>query len=212
MVKPSGGTGGGRDHDRHHSALHVAHAAAAASVYHDELLIEEHVAGDNYRLLFLDGALLDAFVRRPPFVVGDGRSTVAKLVANANAETACGCRDLSGLDHVRPRHESERRQAKASRRSVPASGRVVTLKQVVNENRGVDNTTATHRLCPELVAASARAALALHVRFAGVDVITPDPGLPLESAGGVVIEVNATPNFYFHYHKSDGCFPVAVRL
>ena len=40
--------------------------------------------------------------------------------------------------------------------------------------------------------------------------------LPVLIAIGILaikpLEVNGTPNLYFHYHKSDGCFPVAVHL
>jgi glutathione synthase/RimK-type ligase-like ATP-grasp enzyme len=53
---------------------------------------------------------------------------------------------------------------------------------------------------------------ALRVRLAGVDVITPDPTLPLSEAGGVVLEVNAPPNFYYHYHKRGGAYPVARHV
>ena len=41
---------------------------------------------------------------------------------------------------------------------------------------------------------------------------TADPGSPLHSSGGVILEVNAPPNFYYHYHKKDGPFPVAVHV
>jgi hypothetical protein len=88
----------------------------------------------------------------------------------------------------------------------------VTLKTVVNENCGTDNATATHLLCDSIIADGARAADALQVRFAGVDIITPDPRVPLAEAGGAILEVNTTPGFYYHYHKREGAFPVAVHL
>ena len=190
----------------------LARAAAAASVYGDELLIEEQVEGDNYRLLYLDGVLLDAFVRKLPTVVADGRSTVAKLVERANADRL---RHGSGLSQVLLTVDLDMQRTLAkqglSLRSTPAEGRVVTLKTVINENRGADNTSATHLLCDSVVEDGC-AARALHVRLAGIDIITRDPGVPLAESGGVVLEVNTTPNFYFHYHKQDGGFPVAVHV
>ena len=98
-----------------------------------------------------------------------------------------------------------------SLRSVPAEGTTVTLKTAVNENAGADNSTVTHLLCRSVVEDGARAVRALGVRFAGIDLITPDPGRPLAEAGGVILEVNGTPNLYFHYHKRDASFPVAVH-
>ncbi|HMB03475.1 MAG TPA: hypothetical protein VKP69_07010 [Isosphaeraceae bacterium] len=214
VVKPAIGTGGGRGVTTGIGrGSQLARAAAAASVYGDELLIEEQVEGDNYRLLYLDGVLLDAFARKLPTVVADGRSTVAKLVERANADRL---RHGSGLSQVLLTVDLDMRRTLAkqglSLRSIPAEGRAVTLKTVINENRGADNTSATHLLCDSIVEDGARAARALHIRFAGIDIITRDPGVPLAESGGVVLEVNATPNLYFHYHKQDGGFPVAVHV
>jgi cyanophycin synthetase len=96
-----------------------------------------------------------------------------------------------------------------SLRSVPGQGKTIKLKTVVNENCGSDNSTATSLLCQSIIEDGARAVRALRVRLAGVDIITPDPAVPLSEAGGVVLEVNAPPNYYYHYNKSDGGFAVA---
>jgi len=81
VVKPAGGTGGGRGVATGiRTKGQLVRAAAAASVYADELMIEEQITGDNYRLLYLDGKLVDAFVRRLPSVTGDGKLTVKQLV------------------------------------------------------------------------------------------------------------------------------------
>lgn len=214
VVKPAGGTGGGRGITTGiRTPSHLARAAALAAVYNDELLIERQVAGDNYRLLYLDGVLLDAFVRKLPTVVGDGRSSIARLVEQANAERLA---QGSGVSQVLLTVDLDMRRTLATQgfslRSVPGAGTVVTLKTVVNENRGDDNTTVTESLCPAIVEAGAQAAQALHVRLAGIDIITRDPSVPLADSGGVIIEVNTTPNYYYHYHKRDGCFPVAVHV
>jgi hypothetical protein len=99
-----------------------------------------------------------------------------------------------------------------SLRSVPAAGAAVTLKTAVNENCGADNSTATPLLCRSVVDDGRRAALALGARFVGIDLVTPDPGAPLAECGGVILEVNGTPNLYYHYHKQDGAFPAAVPV
>ena len=214
VVKPAAGTGGGRGVTTGvRSRTHLARAAAAAAVYGDELLVEEQMAGDNYRLLYLDGRLLDAFVRKPPTVVADGRSTVARLVGQANdARLRYG----SGLSQVLLTVDLDMKRTLAKQglmlRSTPAEGTVVTVKTVVNENCGADNTSATHLLCPGVVEAGASAARALRVRLAGIDLITGDPTVPLEESGGAVLEVNTPPNYYYHYHKRDGAFPVAVHV
>ena len=214
VVKPASGTGGGRGVTTGiRTAWQLARAAAAAAVYGDDLLIERQVRGDNYRLLYLDGELVDAFVRRPPGVTGDGTSTVARLVREANDERL---RRGAGVSQVLLSVDLDMRRTLANQglslRSVPPRGQAVILKTVVNENDAADNADANTQLCASIVEECARAVRALRVRLAGVDVITPDPSLPLREAGGVVLEVNAPPNFYYHYHKRGGAYPVASHV
>lgn len=214
VVKPASGTGGGRGVATGiRTPFQLARAAASAAVYTDDLLIEEQVRGDNYRLLYLDGELVDAFVRRSPAVTGDGRSTVARLVRQANDERLSRGADVS---QVLLTVDLDMRRTLArqnlSLRSVPPAGASIVLKTVVNENAGAENTSVADILCRSLVEDCARAVRALRVRLAGVDVITPNPAVPLREAGGVVLEVNAPPNFYYHYHKRDGVYPVAKHV
>ena len=213
VVKPAAGTGGGRGVTTGLTKIsHLARAVAHAAVYSDELLIERQVEGENYRLLYLDGVLIDAFVRTPPHVVGDGRRSIAQLVDAANDERLA---QQTKVSQVLVTVDQDMRRTLEHQgltlRAVPAAGRRVTLKRVVNENGGADNATAV-RLCPRVVEAGARAVEALRLRFGGVDIVTPDPTRPLEDVDGVVLELNGTPNLYFHYHKADGVVPVASIL
>jgi D-alanine-D-alanine ligase-like ATP-grasp enzyme len=214
VVKPAGGTGGGRGVTTGIQRMsHLARAASFASVYSDELLIEEQIEGDNYRLLYLDGELIDSFIRRLPTVIGDGSSPIRRLVELANEERL---RNEAGISQVLLTIDLDMRRTLArqglSLRAVPAKGQTVTLKTVVNENSGVDNTTANAMLCPSVINDCAKAVRTLGARFAGVDLVTRDPGVPLAESGGVILEVNGTPNLYYHYKKKDGAFPVATHL
>lgn len=214
VVKPARGTGGGRGVTTGvRSKWDLARAAAAAAVYGSDLLIEQQIPGSNYRLLFLDGELLDAFIRRPPALIGDGRSTIRQLLRAHNEERlrrqAGQSQALLGIDLDMFRTLA--RQG-LSLRSIPPVGREVVLKTVVNDNCGIDNSDAARLLCRAVVDEAARAVRALRIRLAGVDVITDNPGVTLAESGGVILEVNAPPNFYFHYHKRDGACPVAVHV
>jgi len=59
--------------------------------------------------------------------------------------------------------------------SVLPKDKQVTLKTVINENCGADNSTALGILCESIVIDGARATKALRARFVGIDIITPDP-------------------------------------
>lgn len=174
------------------------------------LLVERQIPGDDYRLLYLDGELVDAVHRMAPTVVGDGERTVAQIVAEVNAER---------LEHADDRGESAvaldtdlvrtLSLQSLTMSSVPEAGRVVRLKTTVNDNALHDNRPARHLLHPETIELGARAARAVGARLVGVDVVTAEPGLPLEASGGCVLEVNTTPGFAFHYHGRPGAVDVA---
>jgi hypothetical protein len=53
---------------------------------------------------------------------------------------------------------------------------------------------------------------ALGLRLGGLDIITPDPGQPLDAVGGAVVDANAMPGFYYHYYKKDDRSPIALHI
>jgi D-alanine-D-alanine ligase-like ATP-grasp enzyme len=214
VVKPAKNTGGGigiTTGVSNHRQL--ALASATAAVYGRDLLIEQQIPGENYRLLYLDGRLLDAVVRGAPSVEGDGHSTVAELLELTNsmrlARGRTACQSLVHSDLEMKRTLASQGLTLAAR---PASGRRVQLKTVVNDNCGSDNVAAADRLCSSLIDDGARAAATVGVRLAGVDVMTSDPSVPLAQSRGVILEVNASPGHHWHYHKRDGVFPVAEHV
>lgn len=214
VVKPTNGTGGGRGVTTNlRTRGQFILAAASAAVYGNELMIEEQIQGDNYRLLYLNGECIDSFQRRPPTVIGDGKSTVSRLIRLANEDRLQSGSEISQvlLDVNLDMKRTLAGQG-LTLNSVPGQGVEVVVKNVVNENRGSDNISANHRLCPSIIEAGARAARVVGLRFAGVDIITRDPSVPLWESRGVILEVNSPPNYYFHYHKRDESFHVAVHV
>jgi D-alanine-D-alanine ligase-like ATP-grasp enzyme len=203
VVKPAAGTSGGAgvicavD-----SRADLARAALHAGGLSKKLLLERRVRGDEYRFLLLDGELLDVIRRRPPSVVGDGRSTVRGLIEAENARRAAG-RGEAGpvaldvtLDCILTLDAQGLRLA-----SVPAAGRVVQVRAAANANAPSDNTTVPRsEVGPRLLDQLRAAAASLGLRLAGLDVITPGLEDPLGgTSGGAIVEVNGTPGLAYHY-------------
>ena len=200
IVKPAGSSGGSGTTGAIRTSSQLARAVVRAARLDSRLLIERQVVGSEYRLLLLDGDLLDTVRRHPPRVVGDGRSSIEDLIAAEN--------DLR-------RREDERtllridlecmftlREQGLSLSSVPEAGAVVPVKKVVSQNGVADNETV-HDVGEELVADARRAAATVGLRFVGVDVITNDARRSLAAAGGVVLEVNGTPGLHYHYEVAE---------
>jgi hypothetical protein len=163
------------------------------------LLVEEQIDGADYRLLYLDGVLVDAIRRSGPTVVGDGRSRMRELLETMNRDRLrAGGRQAQMLVSDDIDHRRTLAGQGLTPDSVPAAGMVVRLKTTINENAQTDNQPAVDELCPAVIAQGALAATVVGARWAGVDVLTPDPTVPLEQAGGVVLEVNTTPGLAMH--------------
>jgi cyanophycin synthetase len=214
VVKPAQGTGAGAGVTAGvEDTWDLLKAAALAGTFGRKILIEELIRGDMYRLLYLHGELLDAVLRTPPTVIGDGRSSIRALVDQENAlrlergseRAQCPLKMDSDMTNCL-------REQNLSLASVPGNREVVRLKTVVNENRGWENISAAAVLSKSIISEGARAASAIGTKLAGVDIITCDPSVPLSASRGVVIEVNTTPGYYYHYMKRDEPFPVAIHV
>jgi cyanophycin synthetase len=173
------------------------------------------VSGESYRLLYLDGTLLDAVRRHLPRVTGDGRSTIAQLIAAENRRRARVAR-WAVVDWLPVDLDCRwaLRAAGWSLRSVPPAGRDVVVRRATRWGGETDNESVRAILGSALIAEGAKAAAALGVRLAGVDVITSDPRVGLQESGGVINEVNTTPGLHYHYQvrNPEAMVPVAVSI
>src|SRR5688572_3289601 len=215
VVKPTGGASGSGATTGVRTKDQLLRARLRAARLSRRLLIERQAEGDMYRLLFMDGELLDTVRRRPPRVTGDGRSTIRELIAAENAGRLDPAHPVSmpilrvDLDCL-----FTLEAAGLSLESVLPAGTTIPVKTVTSQNRIEDNETVTEPISPDLVAEAREAAAQVGVRLAGVDLITPDLSRSLEESGGVIIEVNGTPGLHYHYQVADeaNATPVAVPI
>ena len=205
VVKPAAGTGGGSGTTAgltRPAELMRARLRAAASS--ERLLIERQVAGAVYRLLFLDGELLDVVRSVPAHLTGNGRSTIESLIAAEN-ERRITAKGVAGLSpqNVNLDMMLALERAGLTLSSVLPAGRTIAIGAVTNNNAVEDNETFRGKLAPQLIAEARSAQDAVGLRLAGLDVITTDPTRPLAETGGVITEVNGTPGLHHHYLVAD---------
>jgi cyanophycin synthetase len=180
--------------------------------------VEPQVPGSVYRLLFLDGELLDVVRRDPPHVTGDGSSTVRELILAENQRRLAARGDL-GLQPITATLDGAYALAGQGLGlgSVPAAATRVRVRNVTNQSGPSDSHTISEPLADELVREARSSVQALGLRLAGVDVITSDLNRPLAETGGALIEVNGGPGLHHHYLVSDPsravhvCDPVLRR-
>jgi len=201
VVKPAGGTSGGRgittsidDNDK------LAKAARMAARYDSKLIAEEHIQGDSYRLLYLGGRFLDAIRRLPPIVSGDGKNTIRALVKKENIDrlTSRPPRALTPL-LIDQDCNTRLRDLGLTANSVLDQGRSVRIKNVANENDAAQNENVREIVHPEVIESGRRIVCDMGLTLAGIDLQCADISRPLVETGGRFIEVNAPVGIHYHY-------------
>jgi D-aspartate ligase len=216
VVKPAAGTGGGHGVVPGVASLDdLMRARWHAGKGSDRLLIERQIDGDVYRLLFLDGELLDVVHSVPANITGDGRSTIEGLIAAEN-ERRAAARGAAGLSLIGLNLDTvlTLRRAGVTLGSVLPPGRRLSLRVATNCNAERDNETWRGPVAESVIEDARIAVRAVGLRLAGVDVVTTDIGRPLIETGGVVTEVNGGPGLHHHYLVADraNATPVAVPV
>ncbi|MFN3148510.1 hypothetical protein [Bremerella sp.] len=214
VVKPARNTGAGSGVTTGiRSRRELRNSVAVASAFDSTLLIEKQIPGSNYRLLFLQGELIEIVRRDPPTVVGDGKSSIKSLITRENSlRREQGWRRAQTMLTV---DDDMRRTLSASGMtlgSVPEADQSIVLKTVINENRAAENCVVDE-MCPEIVSMCRDCVRELGIQLAGVDIITPDLTVPLLESGGAVLEMNTTPGLYHHFDpKQLNCRIASVIL
>ena len=167
----------------------------------EQVIVEELVPGDDHRLLVVNGCMVAAAKRIPGQVVGDGRLSVAELVALLNKDP------LRGTDHenllTRLLLDDEATTLLGERgykpESIPAPGEAVPLRRTANLSTGGTSLDVTDLVHDDNRLMAIEAAAALELDVAGVDFLTTDIRRSFRDNGGAICEVNCTPGLRPHY-------------
>ena len=123
----------------------------AAREHSRSVIVETYLAGDDHRLLVVNGELIAATRRTPGHVVGDGRRTVAELVEVVNSDPRRGVGHEKVLTKLKLDREAElmleRKGYTAD--SVPPAGETVPLRSTANLSTGGTATDVTDIIHPD---------------------------------------------------------------
>jgi cyanophycin synthetase len=154
----------------------------------------------------INGEVVAVAERVPAHVVGDGRHSIAELIAIVNRDPRRGFGHEKVLTKIRLNHQSDLllQRAGYTPDTVLPAGERFFLAATANLSTGgtaLDRTTEINYETREI---ARRAALIVGLDVAGIDIITPDIAQPLREVGGGIVEVNAGPGFRMHLQPLEG--------
>lgn len=171
----------------------VKAAIQAAREVCDRVLIEACFEGEDLRLVVIDFKLVAAAVRRPPHVVGDGRSTVRELIERLSRRRAAA---TGGESTIPVDAETERclSMSDVMLDDVLEEGREIAVRKAANLHTGGSIHDVTEIVHPRLVEAAINAARAIDIPVVGIDLMVKSPTEP----DYVFIEANERPGLANH--------------
>lgn len=206
VVKPLKGNQGKRVIVGLRTEADVREAFEVASYGKSEVLVEQQIFGDDYRLLVVGGKLVAAARRDVPTVRGDGVRSIRALVEEANLDPRRGEDHSTSLSKLLLDDIAVEVLASQALTidSVPEAGRSVILRRNANLSTGGTAVDVTADVHPELAAIAIAAARMVGLDIAGVDWVAKNVTEPAEVTGGAVVEVNAAPGLRMHLDPSEG--------
>ena len=202
VVKPANLDGGAGVMAGLRDAQAVTKAFAMAAKHSRKILVEQFVDGEDYRIRICTGEVIGVVIRKAAAVIGDGVKTVQALIDATNAERAKSTqpRVLEHEHGTKPIVVDEEVQSWLAAQgltldSIVPRGHKVRLRGAANVNLGGTTWDVTKRAHPDNLELALRAAAALRLDVAGVDLLLPDIGQSWKVTGGAICEVNGQPQF-----------------
>ncbi len=174
--------------------------------YDTTILIEEFIAGKEFRFFVIGDEVVGILHRVPANVTGDGTKTIRELVELKNQDLLRGKGYRTPLEKIQL-GEAEAMFLKQQNKdfdTFPASGEVVYLRENSNISTGGDSIDFTDDIPDSYKQIAVRAAKALNVVITGLDMIIPDVLAEAGDDNYAIIELNFNPAIHIHCHPFQG--------
>ncbi len=168
-------------------------ALARARAHYPEVLVEQRVAGDDLRLVVIDGKVVAAALRMPPEIIGTGEHSVRDLIAaeSRRRSVATGGESRIPMDEITAATVAE--AGWTLDHVLPRETRL-RVRRTANLHQGGTIHDVTARVNQELCRVAVTAAEAIGIPVTGIDLLVPD----VTGADYAFIEANERPGLANH--------------
>jgi cyanophycin synthetase len=206
VIKPFDGNQGKGVHLNLCTEAQIKSAFKEASKYSGGVIVEKFITGRDFRILVVGGKVRAVAERLPASVTGDGVHTIEELVDIVNKDPNRGEQHEKALTKIKIDAVTLNvlRKNNLTVKSVPQKGQTIALRENGNLSTGGTATDCTDIIHPENAELAERAAKAIGIDIAGIDVVTDDISKSILETGGAIVEVNTAPGIRMHLYPSKG--------
>lgn len=206
VIKPFDSNQGKGVNLKLNSEEEIRNAFKESSKYSSGILVEQYIEGNDYRILVVGDKVVAVAERQPACVTGDGSHSIRELVDIINSDPNRGNNHEKRLTKIKLDNVVQNVLAKKGLNIdyIPQKGEVVKLRENGNLSTGGTAIDRTDEIHPDNAEIAVRAANAIGIDIAGIDIVAPDISKSIYDTGGAVIEVNASPGIRMHLYPSEG--------
>ncbi len=177
-----------------------------AKKYSRRIIVEKFISGYDFRVLVINHRFIAAALREPAHVIGDGKSTIQQLIEKENKDPRRGYGHENVLTEISIDRETTEQLAKYNYtlETVLKKDELCYLKGTANLSTGGTSTDVTDIMHPNNIFICERISRVIGLDICGIDIMAQNLSEPLETTGGVVLEVNAAPGFRMHLAPAKG--------
>lgn len=158
----------------------------------DDFVIEEHVPGEDYRIVVIGDQVVASVVRAAASVTGDGIHTIADLIEYKNRARRENPHLSSRLIKFGESLDYQLKLQNLTYSTVPGPGETVVLANSANLSQGGDSFEVSDELHPSIKELAVKAVQAVPgLGFCGLDMLIEDHTKPIWEQRVTVIELNA---------------------
>lgn len=170
-----------------------------------KLIVEEHVSGDDHRVLVVGGKVVAAMRRWPANVTGDGEATIEELVKRKNVIRESNPYDKNYPIVIDSAVVEKLLESGLTSESILPAGDQVFLKEIANIGAGGEGEDVTDIIHEDFAVEAIKCCKAFDgLEVCGVDIIAEDISKPIDSQSHAVIEINANCDIPIHHWPAIG--------
>ncbi|NFM80359.1 cyanophycin synthetase [Clostridium botulinum] len=170
-----------------------------------DIMIEKYINGKDYRACVVDGKVVAVAQRIPPYIIGNGKSTIYELIKELNRDERRGDGHEKPLTKVKIDKDLKNNINKEGYTLgyiLPEEYKL-ELRHNANLSTGGVAIDCTDLICTETREVCERVAKAIGLNICGIDICCSDISKPLKENEGIM-EVNAAPGIRMHQYPYKG--------